>query len=255
MDAPIICSSSTRLRSYVDSHKAPGKGDSYDAYYASNSEMRYLWAQERRVLDCLLGEWFSGRVPALLDFACGTGRITGFLEDRVASSCGVDVSDSMLAVARAKLTRTRLLKVNLLEKCPFPKGSFDLITAFRFFLNAEPELRLAVLRALEPLVARDGCLVFNVHQNRHSLYYWPERVCSRMRRIEPSVTLSIGECKRILRHVGLEIVRIYPVGLLHLPKLRFSNAARERFDRLAMRSSTLARFSDSPIVVARRQRA
>jgi SAM-dependent methyltransferase len=238
--------------SYVDSHKAPGKGVEYDAYYSSDHEAQYLWQQERRVLVRLLHEFFDGRSAHLLDFACGTGRITSFLETRVESSCAVDVSDSMLEVARQKLVRTRLLKVNLLEENPFPNNHFNLITAFRFFLNAELELRAAAWRALTPLLADDGCLVFNIHQNRHSLYYWPKRLYCRARHREPVTTLAIGECAHALKQVGLKIIRIYPVGFLRIPKLHFPDRIREVIDGAAMRSDLLSRFSDSPIIVARR---
>jgi len=240
--------------SYIDSHKAPGKGESYDNYYASDPEMGYLWGQEQRVLARVLDDYYGKQPAHLLDFACGTGRVAGFLESRVASSWGVDVSGSMLSEARKKLVQTRLLEANLLEECPFPKASFNLITAFRFFLNAESRLRTAAVKALEPLLADDGCFVFNIHQNRHSLYFWPTQLYCRMRHAEPYVTLSIGECSRVLRSVGLKIIRVYAVGLLHLPKCHFPDGIRQWVDGAAMRRSVLGRLSDSPIVVARRAR-
>jgi ubiquinone/menaquinone biosynthesis C-methylase UbiE len=238
--------------SYIDSHKAPGKGESYDEYYASDPERRYLWEQERRVLNCILREFYGDKAVHLLDFACGTGRIASFLESQVASSCAVDVSDSMLEVARKKLVRARLLNANLLIENPFPKASFNLITAFRFFLNAEPDLRTAALKTLEPLLEESGCLVFNIHQNTHSLYYWPTRLYTRLLQKESSVTLSIGQCSQVLKQVGLKIVRVYPVGLLHIPKLRFRDRTRKWVDEAAIRCSVLGRISDSPIIVARK---
>ncbi len=238
--------------SYVDSHKPPRKGEAYDAYYNSDSEMRYLWAQERHVLAQVLREFYANRPVHLLDFACGTGRISGFLESRVESSCGVDVSDSMLMEARKKLTRTALRRVNLIEDCPFAPKSFNLITAFRFFLNAEPELRRAAVEVLEPLLAEDGCFVFNIHQNKHSIYYSPTELYCRMRHLEPVRTLGIRECANILGQVGLKMCRVYSIGLLHVPKLRFRDPVRKWVDGLAMRWSALGRLSDSPIIVARR---
>jgi len=239
-------------RSYIESHKAPGKGESYDGYYASDLETQYLWRQEQRVLAAVLDQYYAKRPVHLLDFACGTGRIAGFLENRVASSWGVDVSDSMLSVARKKLAHTRLLQVNLIEECPFPKASFNLITAFRFFLNAEPELRKATVKALAPLLADDGFFVFNIHRNSHSLYYWPTRFYRRLYHSQPEVTSSIGECSQLVREVGLTIVRVYPVGLLHLPRFHFSERTRQWIDGVAMRRSVLGRLSDCPTVVARK---
>lgn len=247
-----MTASANHVQSYIESHQAPGRGEAYDTFYAEDPEVRYLWQQERRVLRQLLRDFYPENPVHLLDFACGTGRITRFLESRVASSCGVDVSEAMLSVARQKLRRTTVLSLNLLEDCPLRAQSFNLITAFRFFLNAEPELRSAALRTLEPLLAQGGCLVFNVHQNRHSLYYGPTWLYYRLRHVPAVPTLTIDECRPLLEQVGLRICRVYPVGLLHLPKLRFSGPARKRVDGWAMRWRGLSRFSDSPIVVARR---
>lgn len=238
--------------SYIDSHKAPGKGESYDGCYASDPETQYLWRQEQRVLAEVLDHYYAKRPVHLLDFACGTGRIAGFLENRVASSCGVDVSGSMLSVACKKLSHTRLLQMNLVEECPFPRASFNLITAFRFFLNAEPELREAATKVLASLLADDGFFVFNIHRNSHSLNYWLTRFYCRFHHSQPEVASSIGECSQPLRVAGLTIVRVYPVGLLHLPRCHFSDRTRHWVDGVARRSSVLGRLSDSPIAVARK---
>src|SRR5438552_10625693 len=99
--------------SYVDSHTNPGKGRQYDTVYTTDSWHRFLWAREQRILDQLLEDFFSGVPVDLLDFACGTGRIAGALEEKVRSAVGVDVSEPMLEVARSKLRRTTLYHGNL----------------------------------------------------------------------------------------------------------------------------------------------
>ena len=155
---------------YSDSHTKPGKGREYDEYYGSDAWARYLWSREQDVLAQVLDEFLPGRSVHALDFACGTGRISSFLEQRVASCTGVDVSEAMLGEARKKLERTTLHRANLMESSPFERESFDLITAFRFFVNAEPGLRKAAVRALAPLLKPDGVLVFNDHQNINAPY-------------------------------------------------------------------------------------
>lgn len=76
---------------YVDSHKAPGKGRLYERVYATDPVLAYLWAREQVVLDSILAEFYGGTPVDLLDFACGTGRVAGALENRVrwrrASTC------------------------------------------------------------------------------------------------------------------------------------------------------------------------
>jgi SAM-dependent methyltransferase len=237
---------------YLDSHKAPGKGRSYDRDYSTDPLLRYLWQEEQAVLDRILADYYASTPVDLLDFACGTGRVAGALEDRVRSATGIDVSESMLEVARAKLHRTELINANLLDECVLEGREFNLITAFRFFANAERELRRGALRALEPLLTEDGYFVFNNHQNLGAMYSRLAQAHHRLRHRRPYVTLSLGECEKLLAEVGLEIERIYPLGLLHLPRVRLPHALYRRADRLASTSDLLAARTESPIIVAQR---
>ncbi len=240
--------------SYVDSHKDPAKGRQYDAYYESDPWARYLWSREQEVLTQALELYFGKRSVRALDFACGTGRICSFLETRVAACTGVDVSEAMLGQARAKLQRTTLHAVNLLENpARFAPGSFDLITAFRFFVNAEPALRRAAVRALAPLLAPDGCFIFNNHQNINAPYMRVTRAYAGWRGYQAFNVLSIAECRALMADVGLEIVHVFPVGMFRLPKLELPSALYRLADRLAGAADFSARWSMSPILVARRR--
>lgn len=238
---------------YSDSHTTPGKGRQYDEYYGSDPWARYLWSREQEVLAQALDEFLGGRSVRALDFACGTGRICSFLESRVASCSGVDVSEAMLGEARAKLARTTLHTANLLESSPFEKASFDLITAFRFFVNAEPSLRKAAVRALAPLLKPDGILIFNDHQNINSPYLRVLRAYAGFRGYGVFNVLSIAECRALMADVGLEVVRVYPVGLLRVPKLELPAGLQRAADRLTGLWPFAARWSTSPILVARRR--
>ncbi len=240
--------------SYVDSHKASGKGRQYDEYYGSDPWARYLWSREQEVLGQALDMFFGQRSDVrALDFACGTGRISSFLETRVASCTGVDVSEAMLGEARRKLQRTTLHKVNLLEESPFERESFDLITAFRFFVNAEPALRRAVVRALVPLLAPGGAFIFNNHQNIDAPYMRVARAYAGFRGYDAFNVLSIEQCRALVAEVGLEIVHVFPVGAFRLPKVELPGALYRWADRLASASEVTARWSTSPILVARRK--
>jgi predicted TPR repeat methyltransferase len=241
------------VSTYSDSHTQPGKGRQYDEYYASDPWARYLWSREQQVLAQALDEFMGKRSVRALDFACGTGRICSFLETRVDSCTGVDVSEAMLAEARNKLQRTTLHRANLIEASPFEKESFDLITAFRFFVNAEPSLRRAAVQALVPLLKPDGCFVFNDHQNINSPYMRVMRAYAGFRGFTVFNVLSIAECRALVGEAGLEVVRIYPVGMLRLPKLELPEALYRAADKLASAWPFSARWSTSPILVARRR--
>ena len=156
---------------YRLSHTDPTKGATYDAHYLSDPHDRILWRLEQQILSEHLDTRFRGKEIHLLDFACGTGRIAHFLEPRVTRSVGVDVSASMLDQARRKLTRTRLILADLTRQNVLAGQHFGLITAFRFFVNAEPSLRENVMGILASLLTEDGCLIFNNHHNR-TMPWW-----------------------------------------------------------------------------------
>lgn len=240
--------------SYIQSHKDPVKGKQYDTWYATDPWHRYLWGREQEVLRRLLHEQFGDAPIDLLDFACGTGRITSFLEPLVRSAVGVDVSSSMLGEARTKLTKTELFEGNLLEAPVFGPRTFNLITAFRFFVNAEPALRLGAIRALEPYLAPGGCLVFNNHQNLGSAYIQITKAYARVKGFKFANTLSIAECESLVDSVGMEITRIYPVAMFHLPRVDFPPAVYRAADAFGEWSQALARHAECPIIVARRRR-
>src|SRR5690348_278614 len=130
---------------YTDSHKARGR-DYHDSFRPAVSPYRAMhWRLEQRALDGILRDHVVGRNIAYLDFACGTGRILAHLYQRVAVATGVDVSSSMMEVARELAPGAELIEADLTQRDVLQDRRFDLITAFRFFPNAERELRQAVI--------------------------------------------------------------------------------------------------------------
>ena len=129
---------------YRLSHRAPEKGRSYDEDYARMLWLTYLWKREQRVLDGVLKTYLPSHAIRYLDFACGTGRIAQYLDPRVAKVIAVDISESMLALARQKLPAATILNVDLTHNDILGDALFDMITAFRFFPNAQHALRTAV---------------------------------------------------------------------------------------------------------------
>jgi len=101
--------------SYRDSHKA--KGADYDRMFQERSYVALLWELERKALDDLVPS-SNGAQLDYLDFACGTGRVLAYLEERMATAAGVDVSSSMLAEARRRTRRARLVEADVTtEQC------------------------------------------------------------------------------------------------------------------------------------------
>lgn len=237
----------TMVDSYTDSHKKNGKGESYDEHYAADHWHKFLWSREQLVLTNIVDDFFKGRDIHLLDFACGTGRIVGFLENRVATAVGVDVSESMLEIARQKLTRTELIQADITKQNVLHGRKFNLITAFRFFLNAEPELRRSTLKVLVALLDKDGCFVFNNHRNQTSpLVRFKYDRCHRKRNF-----MSMEETRNFVHEAGLEIAKIYPVGFLPLHKLKLPHILNNAVDRIATKFTCLQNYSESPIMICK----
>lgn len=184
------------------------KGDEYDASLAAGDFDAYMTERESAILRALIPRLFPAGVPRYLDFACGTGRITSVIEPYARDSNGVDVSESMLAHARRRCTRSTFT-VRDITRNPPTAGTFDLITAFRFFGNAQHELRREVLTALHQLLATDGYLVINNHRNPWS----GQSLLAAVRREPIDVDLSPRKLGALFRETGFRIERMYGIGL------------------------------------------
>ena len=241
--------------SYRESHKYEGKGAEYEAYYQNKTWQKFLWSREREILVRILEKYFMGRNVHLLDFACGTGRITKFLENRVKTSTGVDVSSSMLAVAEEKLKRTELIETDITAENILKPRKFNLITAFRFFLNAEPELRSVAIRALAELLDEDGYLVFNNHQNSGSPWIRLRHAHYRKKNPEGIYNvMSIEQMTNLAKGAGLETVEIYPIGFFNPPKITVPDCLNHGIDWTAGKLKFMNQFSENLIAVCRRNR-
>lgn len=239
--------------SYRESHKYKEKGAEYEAYYQNKAWQKFLWSREQEIILKILKKYLKGIDVHLLDFACGTGRITQFLENRVKTSTGVDVSGSMLAIAREKLKRTEIIEADITTENILKPIKFNLITAFRFFLNAEPELRSAAINAIAELLDDDGCLVFNNHQNSGSIWIKLRHAHHQKKNPEGIYnTMSIEQMKKLAEEAGLEIIDIYPAGFFNPPKVPVSFHLNRAIDWTAGKFKFLNQFSENLIAVCRR---
>ncbi len=154
-------------RDYRSVHDGVVMAEKYDeVVYGTSSPDVIIWEREKRILRELL----TGRkVERYLDFACGTGRVLAELEKYAGRSFGVDVSGKMPEKAKAKNTKARLIQGDPTQDPDIIEGTFDLITAFRFFLNAQQELRDEALRFIHSRLTDDGLFIFNNHGNKRSM--------------------------------------------------------------------------------------
>lgn len=151
---------------YRTSHSKGGDGEHYQKTYETGYYAA-LWDDvEKTIIEEIFNQLKSRGASSCLDFACGTGRITGVAEDVFDEVVGVDISEEMLSVAKRALSKATLIEQDITKK--LIKNSFDVISSFRFFLNAEPELRQSALHSLYQMLNDDGTLVLNIHVNKFS---------------------------------------------------------------------------------------
>jgi ubiquinone/menaquinone biosynthesis C-methylase UbiE len=237
-------------KGYRESHTDPGKGAEYEHLYATDSWNRYVWEREQQILQRAIADHLAGVDIRYLDFACGTGRVISFLEDQVSEATGVDVSPSMLEQARGKVTTARLVEADITRDDVLPKGSFDLITAFRFFVNAEPALREAGIAAMSELLAPGGILVFNNHHNSAAPYVQAVRSTLRFNDgLKEYNVMSRKQMESLASGAGLKIIDVMSAGLLRVPKLHFKEETLARWDDAAARRAWLGRFSEDLVAV------
>jgi len=245
----------TTLQSYKASHCCPAKGQEYEHYYQNDVWQQYLWSREQAALEQVLTQHFAGRSINLLDFACGTGRIASFLESKVYTTTGVDVSESMLRVARQKLTRTNLVLGDITESDLLGGRRFNLITAFRFFANAEPQLRLRAMSCLAQLLTDDGMIIFNNHQNAWAPYplvaYF--RQCLNVQGPNAYRVLSPLGMRRLCRRAGLEPIASYGLGIFHLPLINPSIRVNQVAEIVGRHLPPLRLLAQDIVMVCRRR--
>src|SRR5260221_3366186 len=154
---------------YRASHLGAEKAREYDRdLWDPRTAKGLTWAVEQRLLDRLVASHLPTRPRSALDFACGTGRLLAYLDDIVPLLVGVDISPDMLAVAAERAPRARLVCGDVTADPGLVTEQFDLLTAFRFLVNAEDELRSDALRWLRTRLAPGGRFIANFHLNPQS---------------------------------------------------------------------------------------
>jgi len=234
-------------------HAAEGYGEFYNKLYESGYYSA-LWREvEKPILERILRP-MGGRDRTCLDFACGTGRITNVAAEFFGRVVGTEISDAMLATARTT-NNVCLRKIDLTVES-FGQ-TFDVVTAFRFFLNAEVGLRRAALKAIHAHLNTDGRLVCNIHLNTTSPAGLARRIVNWIPGAEPRKTVSINSFSPYLLEAGFEIVEVIHYGFLPEPRWDLLSKASEALVKPAERAALGLRMPVSLaqhfIVVARKQ--
>lgn len=185
------------------------RGGRYDAKLAESPFDAYMSGWERKHLPGLIRRFIPQGPQRYLDFACGTGRITEQVAPMAKQSTGVDISPTMIEEARKKCPQVSFHLADLTQQDLDLGGSFDLITSFRFFGNAQDELREGALKAITKRLAPGGHLVINSHRNPRALYALLDRMSGGS---TGSMDLHLPKLRSLLNRHGLSIVGLQPIG-------------------------------------------
>ncbi len=229
-------------------------GASYDDYIADTPFDAYMARWEKEHLVRLANELFPDGIPRYLDFACGTGRITQTVEPLARESHGVDVSEGMLVIARAKCSATRFQQADL-TRGQLDLGSFDLVTSFRFFGNAQDDLRRSALATMNALLREGGYLVINNHRNPHSIMEVLHRVSGGT---PHEMDLHWFKLRRLLHQHGFTITRQCAIGFwifrAKLADERLAGPGAGRLLESLLGHSFAVPFAPDAIIAARKTR-
>ncbi|KZD23922.1 hypothetical protein A4A58_25330 [Tardiphaga robiniae] len=92
--------------------------------------------------------------------------------------------------------------------------SFDVATAFRFFLNAEDALRREALRAIYRQLCKGGVLVCNIQLNATSPIESITRILNWAYPARPRNTLTLDQFSRVLSAEEFEVIESTYYGSL-----------------------------------------
>jgi SAM-dependent methyltransferase len=148
----------------------------------------------------------------ILDFPCGTGRITEFLLQKGYFVSGADISEEMMDVAKKKLQKFSRFKGVFREDAEhtsFSKGAFDYITSVRLMGHLPPNVRIKVLKEMKRIAANQLIITFYVTDPFTRLSKFIQR---RGREIDTSLCPTSMKClKEEIKQAGLNIVKIIPM--------------------------------------------
>jgi ubiquinone/menaquinone biosynthesis C-methylase UbiE len=99
----------------------------------------------------------------VLDIGCGPGQFTGYLHDHGFDVEGIDLSDEMLAIARAQFPQLTFAKMDM-RRLEYPDTSFDgVLAAYSIIHIPSPELP-GVLAEIRRVLKPRGTALFIVQQ-------------------------------------------------------------------------------------------
>lgn len=201
-------------KDYRLSHKSKSHAAKYEDLVTGGLIYSALWEWEQRQIVEIVNSLDEGLRNSALDFACGTGRITRVIENKFDETIGLDISESMVEQARLKSSNANFIVGDVTRNPEIVNDEYDFIISFRFFLNAQDELRNSAVSFISKALKREGTFVFNIHLQKSSIQSRLLRAWWFLRREQPLPCLSIAHMEEILEAYSLRVVQERHFGVL-----------------------------------------
>lgn len=145
--------------------KKPDVQTNYDIV-AENYAAHFRDEMTEKPFDRKMLEWLIEKVAELgtiCDLGCGPGQIAGFLFQRGASVCGIDLSPEMIRQARILNPEISFHTGDMTDLKTVADDSFGGITAFYSIVNIPPESIPKVFGELHRILKPQGVLLISFH--------------------------------------------------------------------------------------------
>lgn len=124
----------------------------YDESRFNNSYGAFIDAEERRVLDKLLGK--PGEALRL-EVACGTGRLTNY------ATHGLDASAEMMKLAVERHPQVSFTQASASET-PFADDSFDVVYSFHLLMHLDAETISKIFAEVHRILKPGGRFILDI---------------------------------------------------------------------------------------------
>jgi ubiquinone/menaquinone biosynthesis C-methylase UbiE len=128
--------------------------------YHTNRLNKSKFFNEFLEMPATLGLLKNIRNKKVLDLGCGTGIYARILKRRGADVCGIDISESMIEIAKREVKNIDF-KVGSAYKLPYKKDSFDVVLA-ALVIDHIADLDRS-FKEINRVLVRNGLFVFSIH--------------------------------------------------------------------------------------------
>ena len=208
---------------FRNSYEDPRRAAAYDEL-----ELGGTYSLVFRNLPGLMAQQVKGK--RAVDFGCGTGRSTRFLQKLGFATTGLDISEEMVTIARQRDPEGAYWVIEDGDFQTLPAGGFDLVvSAFTFDNVPGFNRKVRLFRGLGKLLATGGTMVNIVSTPEMYTHEWvsfstrdyPDNRVARCGDAVSIVTTDYSDARpvedilwshadylRVYREAGLEVVRV-----------------------------------------------